>query len=423
MGVSVYTFGNLVKTSTICCEGTHVFKDTNVISFFYSYVFTARRSHRPDAVGALRDIAYTQRDNIDEHTFNLMCKVFLNHAPRSLLNRAIRNIFWCLGVRLRNLGIDEDTSYLELLQNVDAAHTLLSERRRLDDVQRAAMVVLISNEYLHDKIDTYLHTHADEKLWTLAIASGMFSLSGAPPAIQDNEKAVLATIRSYVPSEFHAASPRIRAKRSIGIEAVRKEVWLLEDLSEELRDDLEVVQIAVMRKGGTLRYASERLRGNRQLALLAFSDLDVDWFLTPLYAFLSDDLKDDEEVALSSLQYGARGQLRYVSERLRHLRTFVLAAVRRDGWNLEFVPQFQDDDEIVMIAVSHRNSGDVLQFASPRLQDDYSIVLAAVLHGGLALRFASPNLKDNYRIVKKAFDVEQGSLRFASERLQALLIN
>ena len=387
-------FSNLVKTSTSSCPGQQFFKDSDVIHFFYSHALNIRASNRPDGVGALRDISYTQRELLDEQTFKEMCKFFLDHAPRSLINRAIRSIFWCFGIRLRTLKVDDDKSYIDLLDNVEAADNILSQRSRLDDIKRAAIVVTLANGELHDAVANYLHSHADEKIWMLSLHIGYHVRRGdTPPAILDNENIILTSLQ-YSPRYFRWASPRIRAKRSIVLNAVKRAGWLLRYASEELRDDFEVVKVAVTENGSALIYASERLRNNRELAILALS---IDDGYSEVFQYLSTELKDDEELALLALQRGEREVLAFVSERLRHLRRFVLIAVNKKGGNLEFAPpEFQDDYEVVMTAILNSGDGDVLEFASPRLRDDQ-------------------------RIVERAIEREPHNLVFASERLQVLL--
>ena len=190
-------FVNLVKTSTSSCTGRRYFKDSDVIYFFYSNAFNARRNGRPDAVGSVRDIAYMQRGLVDAKTLKQMCMLFLDHAPRSTINYAIRSIFQCFGIRLRNLP-SENKDYLDLLGNKDAAQEIVRKRTRIDEVYRAALIVLLANREPIPQIHEYLYSHADESIWILAIHSQsiFIFMSNAPAAVRENEK-IMRTATQY----------------------------------------------------------------------------------------------------------------------------------------------------------------------------------------------------------------------------------
>jgi hypothetical protein len=95
----------------------------------------------------------------------------------------------------------------------------------------------------------------------------------------------------------------------------------------------------------------------------------------------------------------------------------VMAAVRRDGLQLQFASErLRDDYNIVLTAV--KQNGLALEFASGRLQNNRDIVLAAVKQNGLALEFASVGLRKNRDIVLEAVKQNGMAIRWASERLR-----
>ena len=77
-------------------------------------------------------------------------------------------------------------------------------------------------------------------------------------------------------------------------------------------------------------------------------------------------------------------------------------------------PELQADREVVMAAVI--NNPHALKFASPELHADREFILAAVTNNGEALKYASPELKydrevglaANYQIGQKYQDWLQG---------------
>lgn len=102
-------------------------------------------------------------------------------------------------------------------------------------------------------------------------------------------------------------------------------------------------------------------------------------------------------------------------------KSSVLAAVQKNGTNLEDAPDdLKADKEVVMLAVGNR--GDALEFAAKRLQSDKDVVLAAVRQRGAALQFAAKTLRADRDVVATAVLNSnfsgQDPLVFASPQLQ-----
>ena len=116
-----------------------------------------------------------------------------------------------------------------------------------------------------------------------------------------------------------------------------------------------------------------------------------------------------------------------------------IQVVSRYGHGLAYFPDFQDDEEIVLIAVN--SDSYALANASPRLQNKDNVVLAAMngennteIDGkadteeereklkrfarGNCLMFGGPDIKDNKDIVLKAVGLHGQALEYASKRLK-----
>ena len=76
--------------------------------------------------------------------------------------------------------------------------------------------------------------------------------------------------------------------------------WVLEILSDKLKDLDEIVISAVEHTAGAFEYASERLRADRSIALKAVTTYGK------MLEFVSDEsLKDDQEIVLKAVaSYG-----------------------------------------------------------------------------------------------------------------------
>lgn len=77
----------------------------------------------------------------------------------------------------------------------------------------------------------------------------------------------------------------------------------------------------------------------------------------------------------------------------------ILTALELSGYRaLKYLPSFQNDREIVKLAVT--KNGLSLELASENLRDDKEIVRLAVTENGHALQYASDDLRKDREIVE-----------------------
>jgi hypothetical protein len=112
--------------------------------------------------------------------------------------------------------------------------------------------------------------------------------------------------------------------------------------------------IALARWNQPLVYASESLRSDREIVLLAFTaEWEYDFALDPdedgLLQYVSQELRGDREVALLAVQMGGIN-LQYVSDDLKADCEFVMEAIEQHGWALEYASDdLQNDPELIAI--------------------------------------------------------------------------
>jgi hypothetical protein len=99
-------------------------------------------------------------------------------------------------------------------------------------------------------------------------------------------------------------------------------------------------------------------------------------------------------------------------------RDVVLAAVRHDGYALQFASdELKDDKEIVLTAIE-TYEGDVLEYASERLKDDRETVLAAVRRCENSIGFASERLRHDDEVIRAVLDAHPGQFENLPEDVQ-----
>ena len=186
------------------------------------------------------------------------------------------------------------------------------------------------------------------------------------------------------------ASARLRDEETIvraAIDApIRRESFVPPQVLANARCQ-EKYQLAGMRRG-PLQFASERLRGQRDLVLRAVRQEGR------LLRCASAGLQDDAEVVLGKAHApmaSAASSCGAMPTYLAGSRAVATAAVTENGDALAFASDAMLDNRKVLLAAV-QTAGDVLQFASERIRADAQVVSLAVAQNGAALEDASDEL-------------------------------
>jgi hypothetical protein len=135
---------------------------------------------------------------------------------------------------------------------------------------------------------------------------------------------------------------------------------VMELMPKEYRDDAQFMVKAVEINGSNYYYASDRIKNDKELAMLAMKN---------------------------------KGSLGDLTENFRKDKTFAMEAVRSRGSNLEWVPdELKDDREIILAAV--KNDGNALVYAPEKYKNDLAIVLEAVKQDKSAMLYVPKVLRE-----------------------------
>ena len=137
-----------------------------------------------------------------------------------------------------------------------------------------------------------------------------------------------------------------------------------------------------------LQWVSKELRNAKDVVLAAVlkngSDLQ----------HASDSMRDDVDVVLAAVANDFRAY-KWASWRLRCTKDVAVAMVRICGQALEFVPsQLCDEKDVVVAAVG--NDGWALKWASRRLQEDTDVILAAVKTRPSVVKYSGRQDQDDF---------------------------
>lgn len=162
------------------------------------------------------------------------------------------------------------------------------------------------------------------------------------------------------------------------------------------RQDKYVVMLAV--KGGcSLEHVSEELRDDEEVLLTALAKtIDVDDL-----QYVSERLRDNEEFLTKAMNVMQGSFLRYLLEESANI----------DRKQRPFLPHFSErlrDNKEFLMKVINMTQGPFLRYVSEKLRDDEEIVLEAIRKGGiLELANASERLRENKKFFEKAVHITQ----------------
>ncbi len=173
-------------------------------------------------------------------------------------------------------------------------------------------------------------------------------------------------------------------KRVYYSEVIKNKPYNLELLPPEVRDDKELMLLAVETDGYSLKFASDRLKDDEEVALAAMTNLPC----YEVFCAASDRLNADKDFVLKCIGMCER-------EDVYHIINWMLGSMtgppRRPDWS--------DDKDVMLLAVQR---GRCLSFASPRLRDDKEVVMASLCHWGSTLTYASDRLQSDRELVLQA---------------------
>lgn len=184
---------------------------------------------------------------------------------------------------------------------------------------------------------------------------------------------------------------------------------------------LDLIKNGVFYDENSLEDLSEELRADKEIIMAWVEHMsDEDDFSYRQFEYVSSDLAADNEIVLPLVSKHGRA-LEWASESLKKSKDVAMAAVRNNSDALEDVYwEIRGDREIVLTACRSERGRYSLIFVSDdaELMGDREIVLAAVLKNGTALQYASEDLKGDREIVLTAVESNGHALSSAAENLK-----
>jgi hypothetical protein len=208
---------------------------------------------------------------------------------------------------------------------------------------------------------------------------------------------------------FRWASERLRNNRNFVKSAVKKNSHILAIVKDEFKKDKEIIEISLNFSYTNFKHVHTSLQCDKTYIL------EIIEKYPRIFQLLDSKLQNDKDIALKAISYeGKLLNFTYLEDDkiysqkltmdknlcscLRNDKELVMMAVSNDGMALEHASkQLKDDEEIVIKAI--QNNGNALFYASERLKNDKKLALMAVSQNGHALSLISDYLQQDMEIV------------------------
>jgi len=206
----------------------------------------------------------------------------------------------------------------------------------------------------------------------------------------DNKKFVLKQVKKDG-SNLQYASDALKDDNAIVMTALANAPFAYKYVSPRLKDDKDILTYVLEknRDGSLIVYASDRLRSNKELGLLALQKNSF------AFKYLYHSLKNDKDIVLTAL----RNQPSY------HIEL------------LDLIPRRMFSDKEVMELALEKNDL-ALQYASEELRNDPELALKSIMRNGKNIRYISKDLRDNPAFMEQVLQISESLKEYASPRLK-----
>jgi hypothetical protein len=116
-------------------------------------------------------------------------------------------------------------------------------------------------------------------------------------------------------------SDRLRGDRELAIIAIRRNGHNIENASDQLRDDIDIAKLAISNTHNldrTVSALSDRLKNDKDLILYALSKKYSHYRLDEVFDFVNDDFRDDMDIAIAMLTHH-KSAIKHISTRLQNV--------------------------------------------------------------------------------------------------------
>jgi hypothetical protein len=246
------------------------------------------------------------------------------------------------------------------------------------------------------------------------------SFSNANENLKDDEDVVRIAVRKSI-YNFEYASVRIRRNEKFILELIEINPHIIQ--YSILKTD-KICNKALKIDGAVLPFCSSKYQSKKDIIIDALTNINpIYYHWKNILENINDELKDDKDLINYAVTKNPKS-FKSASERLKKDREIVENTLRNDSSMIEYISDsLKDDKEIVKLALSKNNkqkdrSSGLLEFASERLKNDKELALFAINSDHNNFKYLTENLKDDKEVAFAAVKGNGLNLKYASYRLR-----
>lgn len=300
------------------------------------------------------------------------------------------------------------------------------------------------NPSLLDRLDD--NAKNDKEIVLFASLIDLDSFRYASSSLKDDGEFVKKIIKlcmtkpDLYSSILSEVSDNLKDDREVVLYAVRRDGTELQHASVRLQNDLQVVKEAMKSNLAAFKFASEAIKEDKQLIsqVINLSGKNLAWlnenyrndmkFVEKILEedvqyvkFAGDTLRNNETFMLKVLERGkdnGYGLLKFAGESLKNKLSFVKAAVDYDESNLAYIGENLDYDKEFALKVIAKYPKK-FNGLNDHLKNDIDIVKRALEKDYQAFEFASEQLKQNKEFILELLEIESNIFKHLSKHLRA----
>jgi len=254
----------------------------------------------------------------------------------------------------------------------------------------------------------------DEEIATIAVENSYNSFENASLRLRSDRALVIKAFTSQCSSDTinHVGTEELKNDIEILKLAVRGHEQAFGNIPEKWRSNKELIDIVLTGKvnSSSFEHFPAEYKDNREIAIKVLND-DGGCF-----QYLSERLRDDKELAILSVKKDTWSSLRSVSERLKNDIEVVLAYVLEDNRTLsDFPDEFKDNEKVIEACL--KGGGTAYEYFSERFKNDRNITLQMSAKWNFDLGAAPEIFKTDREIVKNAIKEDADNFEYVGSEL------
>ena len=263
--------------------------------------------------------------------------------------------------------------------------------------------------------------HNDRELAILALKSESSFFTKLSDELKDDKEIVKMAARQST-SSISEASLRLRTDINFFWELFEdsdniSKHYLIKHFDDQLRDNEELFLKLVKLCPECLEYASDNLKNNRLIVLTAIEHNPR------AFRYASDSLRNDIQVFEAMWESYEKNRknshfpdFSYFGPTIKTDRSIILRLIQAAHCLYEIARFYKNDPEMFIHLVAKK--GSLLQYGSNDIIKNFEIVLKAVKQDGMALKYADNELKSHPEIIEAAVNQNIQAFQFASAELK-----